>query len=178
MAYKYNDRELKQIMKGFQVIVDTREKSNLGILKYFSDNNIDYVIETMKTADYSSKIKAIPELGIMRDLYLPALVERKANYDEICSNLQKSTQTAFINEMIRAQGSPFVMVIEDLQGYAKLVSGQYRSNYKPETLIARLNSLKARYGFEILHTDSRYTGHFIYHHLYYHALEYLKKGLF
>ena len=173
--YKFTDKEIKEIMKGFQIVIDTREKSNQLILDYFVDKDIDYIFEKIDTGDYKCKIKAIPELGIMRDLYIPGVVEKKNSLDEIIGNLQKNTQTAFINELIRGQEEPFVILIEDAIGYTKLINGNYISSYNPKSLLGRLNSLKARYGFEYVFVEKRCAGNWIYHHLYYYAIEFLKK---
>nr|KGR89420.1 hypothetical protein CD32_00370 [Lysinibacillus odysseyi 34hs-1 = NBRC 100172] len=59
-----------------------------------------------------------------------------------------------------------------------MIRGQYRSKYKPESLLGLLNSFKARYNFEIVYLDKKYTGNWIYHHFLYQARHYLKVGVF
>ena len=175
MSYKLNKSEIEKLMKGLVITVDRREKQGTHIVKHFAENDIEYVPATLLTGDYGAYIKANPELGILRDIHIDAVVERKAHADELCGNLQKSTEKAFQNELIRSKDIPFTILVEDQLGYQKIISGQYRSGYKPDALIGRLNSLKAAYSFEIVYLDSRWSGDWIYRHLYYQAREYLKK---
>lgn len=174
MSYNLSKKEIDTLMKGLVIKVDNREQRNELILKYFVDKNIEYMPSTLETGDYSCYIKANPELGILRDIHIPSVVEKKANFDELASNLQKSTETRFINELIRSQDYNFVILVEDGIGYTKLINGQYRSGYKPEALLGRINSLKAKYKFEFVYMDGRLSGNWIYYHLYYQAREYLK----
>ncbi|MGR6912520.1 nuclease, partial [Bacillus sp. BSL6] len=60
----------------------------------------------------------------------------------------------------------------------KMLKGQYRSKYNPLALLGRLNTFKAKYGFEIVYLDNKYSGNWIYYHFYYQAKHYLKTGAF
>lgn len=173
--YKFTEKEMNELMKGFTIKVDTRENKNEHILRYFAEKKIAYDNTKMDTGDYGAYIKANPELGIMRDLHISGVVERKTGFNEITSNLQKDTQTAFENELIRSKDIPFTILIEDPNGYYNMITGNYRSKYKPESLLGRLNSFKARYGFEMVYIDKMLTGNWIYYHLYYQAKNFLKK---
>ena len=172
--YRYSESELKKVMKGFTIIIDGREKENSHITNYLKEFKKPFELQTITTGDYASYIKKNPDLGIMRDIYIPAKIERKAHWSEITGNLQKSTETRFINELIRSQEAPFTILIEDPNGYANLLAGNYNSNYKPLSLLARMNTFKAKYGFELVYMDPKYSGNFLWHHLYYHALHYIK----
>lgn len=171
---RFTEKELKQLMKGFTIISDTRENQNLHILSYLNDKKKPYIIQKLDSADYACKINACPELGVMRDVYPPALVERKANWDEICSNLSKASETRFINEFIRTKEVPLTLLLEDANGYQNLLEENYRSKYKAVSLLGRINTLKARYNFEVVYLDPKYSGNYVWHHLYYQALNYLK----
>jgi hypothetical protein len=92
--------------------------------------------------------------------------------------LQKDTQTAFENELIRSKDIPFTLIVEDLHGYEKMLKGEYRSKYNPLALLGRLNTFKAKYNFEIVYLDQKFTGNWIYHHFYYQAKHYLRTGMF
>ncbi|EEM37935.1 hypothetical protein bthur0004_62340 [Bacillus thuringiensis serovar sotto str. T04001] len=118
------------------------------------------------------------ELGISRDIYLNSFIERKNGVDEITGNLQKDTQQAFINELIRAQESKFVLFVEEPDFDEKIAKGMYRSRYDPKALKGRLESLKAKYNFEIVPMSKNMIGHNIYHRFYYQAKYYLKTGAF
>lgn len=160
------------------ITIDTRENKNLHITKYFQAKKIPMKVQTMKTGDYSAMIPANPELGIYRDLYLRSCLERKAHVDEVTGNLQKDTRTTFENELIRASGNPFVLIVEDKDGYEKILKGEYRSKYDPKALLGTLKTFEARYDFSIVFLDKKFTGNYIYYHFYYQMREFLKTGMF
>jgi len=56
--------------------------------------------------------------------------------DELASTIKERIR--FENELIRAQNSPFVLMVEDLERYEKIVTGAYRSQYKPKAFIGFL----------------------------------------
>ncbi|MGH1233229.1 ERCC4 domain-containing protein, partial [Bacillus toyonensis] len=73
---------------------------------------------------------------------------------------------------------PFTLIVEDLHGYEKMLQGKYRSKYNPLALLGRLNTFKAKYNFEIVYLDKKFSGNWIYHHFYYQAKHYLRTGIF
>ncbi|MEK5176909.1 ERCC4 domain-containing protein [Heyndrickxia sp. FSL W8-0496] len=176
--FHYTDAELNKILKTLTIVIDTRENVNGHILNYLRQKDIPIKIQKLDTGDYGCMIPKNEELGIARDIYLDSRVERKAHMDEITGNLQKDTATAFENELIRAKDIPFTLIVEDLNGYEKMLKGEYRSKYNPLALLGRLNTFKAKYNFEIVYLNQKYSGNWIYHHFYYQAKHYLKTGIF
>ena len=161
--------------------MDTREKSAVHILEYFKQKDVKVKIQKLDTGDYSFLIPSNEEtqpLGVHRDLYFNSYVERKNSVDEICGNLQKDTQQAFINELIRSQGSKFVLFVEDEHFDENLAKHNYRSKYEPKALKGRLESLKAKYNFEIVPMSKTMIAHNIFHRFIYQARHYLKNGTF
>ncbi|MES1051574.1 nuclease [Bacillus thuringiensis] len=79
--------------------------------------------------------------------------------------------------LIRASQNPFVLIVEDAQGYQKILKGEYRSQYKPESLLGSLKTFEVRYGFSIVYIPAATTGNYIYHHFLYMARELLKRGV-
>lgn len=178
IRFHYTDKEINNILKTLTIVIDTRENVNGHILDYLNQKDIPVKIQKLDTGDYGCMIPKNEELGITRDIYLDSRVERKAHMDEITGNLQKDTQTAFENELIRSKDIPFTLIVEDPKGYEKMLKGQYRSKYNPLALLGRLNTFKAKYGFEIVYLDNKYSGNWIYYHFYYQAKHYLKTGAF
>ncbi len=176
--YRYSDTEINNILKTLTIICDSRENVNAHILNYLRQKDVPIKIQKLHVGDYSALIPKNDELGIKRDIYLNSAVERKAHMDEITGNLQKDTQTAFENELIRSKDIPFTLIVEDLHGYEKMLKGEYRSKYNPLALLGRLNTFKAKYNFEIVYLDQKFSGNWIYHHFYYQAKHYLKTGIF
>jgi ERCC4-type nuclease len=178
ISYHYTDTELNKILKTLTIVVDTRENVNGHILDYLHQKEIPVKLQKLDTGDYGCMIPKNEELNIPRDMYLDCRVERKADIGEITNNLQKSTQTAFENELIRSKDIPFTLIVEDKDGYEKMLKGEYRSRYNPLALLGRLNTFKAKYNFEIVYLDKKFSGNWLYHHFYYRAKHYLKTGVF
>lgn len=172
--YRYSDKELKEILDTLEIIVDTREQKNQHVLDYFRKKKVPFKIRTMKTCDYSAMIPKNPEMGITRDIYLSAGLERKNGVDELVESIKDRTR--FENELIRASKNPFVLIVEDLQGYQKILKGEYRSKYKPEALLGSLKTFEVRYDFSTVFIAPSTTGNYIYHHFLYMARELLKRG--
>lgn len=174
--YRYTDTEVKKILDTLTINVDTREQKNKHILDYFRTKEVPFKLRTMKTGDYSAFIPKNEEFGIMRDIHLNACVERKNGVNELVGNLLKDNRTRFENELIRASKSPFVLIVEDVDGYGKILNGNYISQYDPKALLGSLKTFEVRYNFSIVFIDNIYSGNYIYHHLYYMAREYLRGG--
>ena len=178
ISYHYSDKEIEEILKTLTIVMDTREKQSGHISEYLHKKDIPLKIKKINHGDYGCMIPANEQYGINRDVYLDSFVERKAHIDEITGNLQKDTRQAFENELIRAQNSRFVLIVEDLEGYSKMIKGEYRSRYNPLALLGTLNTFKAKYNFEIVYLDQKFSGNWIYHHFYYQAKHYLRTGVF
>jgi ERCC4-type nuclease len=174
LNYKYTDKEMKEILESLIIVVDTREQKNVHILDYFRKKEIPFKFQSLKTGDYSCMLPKNEELGIVRDFYLSASIERKNGVDELVGSIKDRQR--FENELIRSTKHPFVMIVEDLQGYEKILKGEYRSRYKPESLLGSLKSFEARYNFTTVFVDPKTSGNYIYHSLLYRCRELLKGG--
>jgi ERCC4-type nuclease len=173
--YNYSDTELKKILKTLIITVDTREQVNQHVLDYFRMREVSFKFKTMKTGDYSAMIPKNEEFGITRDIYLNAVIERKNSVDELVESIKDRSR--FENELIRASRHPFTLIVEDLQGYSKILKGQYRSKYKPESLLGSIKTFEVRYNYSTVFLANTTTGNYIYHHFLYMARELLKGGL-
>ncbi|MDO7281767.1 ERCC4 domain-containing protein [Shouchella clausii] len=172
LSYKYTPKEVDEILKTLTITVDTREQKNQHVRDYFVKKDIPFVNRTMKTGDYGCFIPANPDYGIMRDLFVSGSVERKNGVDELVESIKDRTR--FENELIRASRMPFTLLVEDVNGYQKILNGTYRSQYKPQSLLGSLKTFEARYGFTTHFINPAYSGNYIYHTLLYLAREVLK----
>lgn len=169
MMYRYTDTELKKILSTSTVLIDTREQVNDHITSYFDKQKVSYESKKLHTGDYSIKVQADESNGIMKDTYFPIVIERKNSIDELAQSIKVER---FESELIRANNLIFILLVEDT--YENLITGNYRSQYEPKALLARLMAFEARYGFTTVFMDKRYVGNFIYHKLKYQVREYLK----
>ncbi|MCW4680057.1 ERCC4 domain-containing protein [Bacillus pumilus] len=173
--YNYSDTELKEILGSMIIIVDTREQKNQHVLDYLRKKNVSIKFKAMKTGDYSAMIPKNEAYGINRDMYLNASIERKNGVDELVQSIKDRSR--FENELIRASKNPFTLLVEDLEGYQKILNGKYRSKYEPKSLLGSLKTFEVRYNFSTVFINPSATGNYIYHHFHYMARELLKGGL-
>jgi ERCC4-type nuclease len=166
LSWKFTEKEIKVLLSSIVMVVDSREQENKHIIDYFISKKIPYVEKKLDYGDYSAYLPKNEELGIYRDLYIPASIERKNSVDELVSTIKERTR--FENELIRAQQFPFLILVEDPNGYEKIVKGEYRSEYQARSLLGSLKAFEARYGFQTVFVAPITVGNYIYHHLYYY----------
>ena len=135
------------------IIVDSREKKNSHILKYFIKNDIDYIVQKMDVADY--QIEGKDNL----------VIDRKQNLDELSRNLtNRSDHARFWKEVRRAKERGIKMIvlcehggqIKNIQSVANWVS-----KYSPVSgrhLMEEIYRVHIAYGVDFLFCDKRSTG--------------------
>jgi ERCC4-type nuclease len=158
------------------VLIDTREKNNELICRYFDQKKIPYEKRALPQGDYSIKIPKNEEIGVQRDFFFDdsVIVERKGSLDELAGNLTKD-RARFESELIRAKGANIALMIEN-STYTDLVMGRYRSEYNAKSFVATLATFSARYGLDVNFVDKELAGNWIYHRLYYAVREELLHG--
>lgn len=135
------------------IIVDSREKKNSHILKYFITHDIDYVVQKMDVADY--QIQGKDNL----------VIDRKQNLDELARNLtNRSDHARFWKEVRRAKEKNIKMIIlcehggqiKDIKSVAN-----WHSKYSPVSgrhLMEEVYRVHIAYGVDFLFCDKRTTG--------------------
>lgn len=118
IKYSFTDKEIKELLSGLVILVDIREQRNNHILKYLDSHKIPHKKRKLDYGDYSACLPKKEELGIQRDIYLTAAIERKNSVDELAATIKERTR--FENELIRAQNSPFVLWLKIQMAMKKL----------------------------------------------------------
>ena len=77
IKYRFTNKEIKELLSGLVILVDTREQRNSHILKYFDSHKIPHKKRKLDYGDYSAYLPKNEELGIQRDIYLPLLLSVK-----------------------------------------------------------------------------------------------------
>lgn len=169
MIKHWSDRELQNAIKDLTIIVDTREKVNSHVTKYFEKHGIPCVSRKIDTGDYSACVGA---LSLEKDI----VIERKHNLDEICGNFTAERER-FEREFLRAKayGTKVVLIIENAT-WTDIFLGNYRSKVKPQSLIGSLLSWMVRYNITVLFCKPEETGKIIWGILHYAAKEMLING--
>ena len=167
MMYKFNKKEIKSILDNLIICVDSREQSNQHIIDFFDKKKIPYVVEKLPFGDYSCKIKAGSFEGQERDIYFTNdfVVERKANIDEICSNLKEDAsrlkkELAHLNKY----NIEFYIFLEDENYELNLRNSNYRSQYDAYTLMQRIGKgIEAEYNTMVIPVPKSCMGSKIYY---------------
>lgn len=183
--YKLSDAEIKKLLaENLVIIYDTREQQNLHILDYFDKKKIKYKRQKIDEGDYAAVITKCPAMGIYRDLYFKVAVERKNSVDELAGNLGEDSDTRddirLIRELRRAKekGIKMFLIIEDENGRRNIKAGNYRSLYKPASLMARLRSIQDQFLNGTYFINKNDTGEEIFGILKYGVRNFLKDGYF
>ena len=154
------------------ILCDTREQSNRHITDYFTAKGIAWEVKKLNTGDYSAYLPPLPDL-FEHPAYFDrdVAIERKANLDELASNFTKDRER-IKDEFTRAKNMKFFLLVEDAN-LEDILSGHYRSNFKPESFIASLISMEHEYNFNVKFTKKQQSGRFIHMMLYYYLRLYL-----
>ena len=135
-----------------KIIVDTREKKNSHILKYFATHDVDYIEKKLDVADY--QIEGKTDIAI----------DRKQNLDELARNLMnRADHSRFWKEVRRAkeQGIKMIILCEH-GGQIKSIPdiANWHSKYSPvsgRALMDEIYRVHIAYGVEFLFCQKRST---------------------
>lgn len=159
MIKYFSNEDIKNIVDNTVIVVDTREKANSHIIECLEENKVKYIVKKVPYGDYSCMLPA-GTIG-NDDIYFfdEIVIERKASIDEIAINLKddKRIKTEFAH--IQAKGIKCLLFIEDNNYFVNLRSGNYRSQYEPATLLARIKKgLELKYNIPIIPVEKSVIG--------------------
>lgn len=163
--------EADECLKQIVYCVDTREQPTKNLVKRLSFLQPN-VRETLNAGDYTAKT-LLPG-GTW--FYVPAAVERKMSLTEIAGNFTRERER-FKAEFNRAResGIRLYLLIEQAS-WESTYAGFYRSQFKPQSMIASLLTWSARYNCMVTMCDRADTGgKLIRDILYYEMREALSK---
>jgi ERCC4-type nuclease len=171
---KFTDIEIKKICKNICILIDSREKKCQNVKDWCSHKNrCEYKTIKLDNGDYSFMLKAMPEFGIIQDMYFDKkiVIERKNSLDEISQNFTKS-RTRFEEEMATYSGK-MIIVVEDK--WDNLFLGNYKSKYNRISFIASVMAFEHRYGISFRFMSKEAFPIFIYGQFYYYLRSLLKR---
>lgn len=135
------------------LIVDSREKKNSHILKYFITHDIDYVIKKMDVADY--QIESNDNL----------VIDRKQNLEELAKNLMnRADHSRFWKEVRRAKEQNIKLIVLCEHGsQIKSIKdvATWHSKYSPvsgRNLMEEIYRVHIAYDVDFLFCDKCSTG--------------------
>ena len=173
MRYKFTDSEIKKALKNLTILVDSREKGNDHIIKWFESNKIKFKIVALDHGDYSAFIPKESLKGIERDIYFDKdiVVEKKSGIDELAGNFSKSDTPRLKSEFAHLckNNTKVFLFVEDQLFDKHIRAGKYRSQYDPKTLYARIKGLESEYNTIVRPVHEDFIASEIYNTLYYHC---------
>ena len=115
------------------ILVDTREKVNDHILKYFDRHKIEYRKQKLDAGDYSFELDGASYANRIA-------IERKGSLTELASNFT-SGRERFCREFERASGSKCkVYLMVENASWEQINKGDYRSRFSPSAFKGSLNT--------------------------------------
>ncbi|AYE35287.1 ERCC4 domain-containing protein [Clostridium septicum] len=204
MRYKFSDKEIKEILDKMVIIVDTREQANTHIIQWLQKKKKPYKTQKLDYGDYSCYLPAGSFKGQQRDVYFTndIAIERKFCIDEIAMNLKDNKTN--INEIkkeiidllgkeylekvlktdynrlkyefanMNRYGIEFFIFMEDKDFDENIRNKNYRAQYEPTTLYARIKGLEREFSTIIRPIDKSMIGSEIYNTLRYSIRNVLK----
>ena len=166
-----NPVEAEDCLREMIYVVDNREQPTKALekrLEYLQP----YTRETLNAGDYTAKT-LLPDGSWF---YLPVAVERKMSLTEIAGNFCRERER-FTNEFNRARDAEtrLYLLIEQ-SSWESAYAGAYRSQMKPQSLVASLLTWSARYQSPIFMCQRPETGgKLIRDILHYEMREYLER---
>ena len=179
MRYAFTDKEIKELLKNLTILIDTREQKN-HIQQWLTSKKIKTKSKKLDYGDYSCFIP--PVEGITdRPLFFDRdiVIERKKDIDELVNNLKDNASRIKVEfAHLNMYGTKYYIFLEDQLYDKHLENGNYRSQYKSDTLQARLISLQCEYNTIIRPINKEYIAKNIYLYMYYEVRNILmRKGL-
>ena len=173
MRYNYTDKEIKSLLKSISILVDTDEKENSHVIKFFEKKKLLIKNKSLNFGDYSFYLPKNEELGINRDIFFDKLltIERKNSLSELAGNLGND-RNRFVQELIRKKDSKMHLMVED-GSWAKINNSDYQGAYRKNSYLATLYTFMSRYDLNVNFVAKELAGQFIYSTFYYYAREYL-----
>lgn len=170
MVILVHPSEIDDVMKTFTIYVDSLEKPTERSRLRYKQFGCPYKTQRLNFGDYGAVVY-LPNGSLYE---IPAKIERKANWTEICGNFTHE-RDRFVREFERAKDAnqKIILLIEDT--LEKAYAGKYRSQMLPQALVASLFTWLARYDCQLILCKSELSGRVIKDLLYREAREALER---
>ena len=163
--------EVEESLQSMVILVDNREQDTPRARARYEQFGVPFERKTIQTGDYSAKF-LLPD-GTWYDMSDDITVERKMNLDELCLCFG-AERKRFIKEFERLKESNIRMwLLLENSTFKKAYAGSYRSQFRPESLIASMLAFQARYNTRLVMCDESLSGKLIHDILYYEGREIL-----
>lgn len=161
--------EVDSALQTMCILVDSREQATKQAKKRYEAFGVPYERNKLDFGDYSAVFTLSD--GVTFDLRDFVVVERKMSLDELCG-CYTHDRARFEREFERAKdaGAKIYLLIEDTS-WELAYNGKYRSQMRPQALIASILAWLARYDCQIIMCKAETSGKLIHDILYREAKE-------
>lgn len=172
--------EQKEVLKSFEILVDTREQGTDRSEKRYQSFGVPYKKATLDYGDYTYNAE-LPNgklYDISKTISPICAVERKMNLDELAGCFTRSRQR-FQREFERASdnGSRIYLICENAN-WENLLNGKYRSRLNPNAFAASAAAWMIRYNMNVIFCKEETSGRLIKEILFRDLKERLERGEF
>jgi ERCC4-type nuclease len=164
--------DIESTLKTMKIVIDTREQATEQSKRRYADFGVPWERGKLDFGDYSA-VFTLPN-GEKFDLMGIVSIERKMSLDELCG-CYTHDRARFEREFERAKAvnGKIYLLIED-GSFRKAYNGTYKSQMKPQALIASIFAWLARYNCQIIMAEKELSGKIIKEILYREAKELLQ----
>lgn len=161
--------DIESTLKTMVICVDSREQDTEQSKRRYADFGVPWERGKLDFGDYSA-VFTLPN-GEKFDLMGIVSVERKMSLDELCG-CYTNDRARFEREFERAKAvnAKIYLLIEEAT-FEKAYNGKYRSQMKPQALVASMLAWLARYDCQIIMCRAESSGRLIHDILYREAKE-------
>ena len=161
--------DIESTLKTMKIVIDTREQATEQSKRRYADFGVPWERDKLDFGDYSA-VFTLPD-GSKFDLRDVCAVERKMSLDELCG-CYTHDRARFEREFERAKAvnAKIILLIEEAS-WEKAYNGKYRSQMKPQALVASMLAWMARYDCQIIMCKAESSGRIIHDVLYREAKE-------
>lgn len=168
--------EIQAALDSMVLLVDTREQDTPRLRLRLRQSGCPWERKKLDFGDYSAKVQ-LPA-GDWLNLSGAVAVERKMSVDELAQCYTRSRERfAREFERARAAGARLYLLVEDASWEA-VYAGEYRTQVKPQAIVASCLAWMARYDCRVLFCAPRTSGLLLRDILYREAKERLETEAF
>ena len=166
--------DIDNTLKSMVILVDSREQDTEQARRRYASFGCDHRKHKLDFGDYSCEF-TLPN-GKVISLADKCVIERKYGLSELCMCYTRE-RSRFKREFDRAASkqAKMILLIENASWEA-VYNGRYRSQMKPQALVASLLAWLARYNCQLIFCKAETSGRMIRDILYREAKERLERG--
>ena len=172
--------EQKEVLKSFEILVDTREQDTDRSEKRYQSFGVPYKKATLDYGDYAynAELPGGKLYDISKTISPVCVVERKMNLDELAGCFTHGRQR-FQREFERASSNKSrIFLLCENANWENLLNGKYRSKFNPKAFMASVIAWEIRYNLCLLFCKEETSGKLIKEILYRDFKERLERGDF